>query len=362
MVALGSRAWASAPCTPAFSLETGKTHGWLGADGAYSIPLEQGHDLWIFGDTLEGRQRTVEDGAPKMVRNSIGLSNCSVDGTWKIRFYIRHDAKGAPQDFFTAQHPGTWYWAMDGFRSGADVWVTLLCVRATDTKSALGFETCGSDLAKISAPGPNPQQWKITYYPLVANGVRAYPSAAAVTDGNNVDLFALKESEKSLIAGRIAKSGLNNPQANLEYLAANGEWNPGFDPRDARAVMTRATSELSIRYHPELKRWLAIMFAPGMFSSDIVLLSAPSATGPWSKGHQIYSVPEMRPGSPGYDKDTFCYAGKEHPEFERGDLVFTYVCNTFAIPKLATETNIYFPRTVRMPIPSFEEADASVPQ
>jgi hypothetical protein len=350
LIAFGSRGWAAVPCTPAFALETGEMHGWLGADGAYSIPLKHGRDLWIFGDTLEGRQRTVENGAPKMVRNSIGLSTCNADGTWKIRYYIRHDAKGAPQDFFTSRHQETWYWAMDGFRSGADVWVTLLCVRATDAKSALGFATCGSDLAKISAPGPDPQQWKITYFPLVANGVGAYPSATVATDGNNVDLFAVNELEKSLIAGRIAKKGFNNPQANLEYLAANGEWKPGFDSKDARTVMTQATSELSIRYHPDLKRWLAIMFAPGMFSSELVLLSAPSATGPWSQDKPIYRVPEMRPEIPGYDKDTFCYAGKEHPEFERGDLVFTYVCNTFATPKLATEVNIYFPQTVRMPM------------
>jgi hypothetical protein len=67
----------------------------------------------------------------------------------------------------------------------------------------------------------------------------------------------------------------------------------------------------------------------------------------------------MDPSSRGYDKDTFCYAGKEHPEFERGDLVFTYVCNTFAVSKLATNLNIYFPKTVRMPMPPLPEKSAT---
>jgi hypothetical protein len=138
----------------------------------------------------------------------------------------------------------------------------------------------------------------------------------------------------------------------LEYLAADGKWKKGFAPDDTLAVMTPGSSELSIRYHPEIKRWLAVMFAPGAFSSDIVLRSAPSATGPWTEGQVVYSAPEMKPGIAGYDKDTFCYAGKEHPEFEHSDLVFTYTCNTFAVPKLATEMNIYFPRVVRMPMPS----------
>jgi hypothetical protein len=323
--------------------------------------LEDGRDLWIFGDTLEGKQRVVHDAVPTMVRNSIGLSTCTAGGKWKIRYHIRHDASGAPEDFFTAQRANTWYWAMDGVISGTDVWVTLLCVRATNAKSAMGFETCGSDLAKIAAPGSDPQKWKITYYPLVADGVHAYPSATVVPDGDSIDLFAIEElGAKSLIAGRIDKAKFNDPRANLEYLAADGKWRRGFDPAHAAAVMTPGSSELSIRYHPEMKRWLAVMFAPGTFSTEIVLRSAPSAVGPWSKGQTIYDVPEMKAGTAGYDKDTFCYAGKEHPEFERGDLVVTYVCNTFAVPKLSTEMNIYLPRVVRVPMPALEEQGAGL--
>jgi hypothetical protein len=364
VVLVGGKAWGAvshSACTPAFPLETGKSQGWLGADAAYSIPLSDGRDLWIFGDTLQGKQRVVQGNVPAMVRNSIGTSTCSARGKWRIRYYLRRDANGEPEDFFAAQHRKTWYWALDGFRSGNDVWVTLLCVRATNAKSAMGFETCGSDLAKIASRGPDPRQWKITYYPLVADGVHAYPSATTVTDGNNVDLFALKEQgDKPLIAARIPQSGLNDPQRNLQYLTADGKWTKGFDPEHAQAVMTPGSSELSIRYHPELKLWLAVMFAQDALSPDIVLRSAPSATGPWSKGQVIYSVSEMKPGTARYDKDTFCYAGKEHPEFEQGDLVFTYVCNTFAVPKLASELNIYFPHAVRIPMPPLEPRSAEV--
>ena len=352
---------AGATCTPAFPLQTGQAHGWLGADAAYSIPLSGGRDLWIFGDTLYGTERVVEGNVPQMVRNSIGVSTCR-GGHWNIRYAIRHDAQGKPADFFHAQHPNTWYWALDGFRVGSDVWVTLLCIRATDDKSGMGFATCGSDLARIESPGsespgPDPQQWKITYFPLVADGVQAYPSATTVVDGHYADLFALDEQgSKPLIAARVPLSGMNDPQGNLEYLARDGQWQKGFKPADAQAVMTPGTSELSIRYHPELKRWLAIMFDPTPFSPKILLRSAPAATGPWTDGQTIYSVPETKPGTPGYDKDTFCYAGKEHPEFEHGDLVFTYVCNTFSVPKLASNLNIYFPRVIRVPMPTLPEA------
>lgn len=341
-------------CTPKFTLEQDKSVGWLGADAAYSIPLSDGRDVWIFGDTLYGKQRAVHGNAPLMVRNSIGISTCDAGGHWNLTYVIRKDADGHPHDFFTAQHPNTWYWALDGFTSGHDLWVTLLCVQNAPAQSqAMGFRACGTDLARISALGPDPKRWKIEYFPLVPDGTHAYPSASAVVHDRNAYIFAQQEAgARPLLATRIPLKGLGDPEKNLEYLASDGAWKHGFDPQQAKHVMEQGSSELSIRYHPEQKQWLAVMFAPEGFSSKIILRTAPNLTGPWTAGQIIYRVPEMQPDKPGYDKDTFCYAAKEHPEFERGDLVFTYVCNTFAVPKLATNLSIYFPQVVRMPMPS----------
>jgi Domain of unknown function (DUF4185) len=340
-------------CTPKFELQHGLPLGWLGADAAYSIPLPDGRDVWIFGDTLYGEQRVVHENNPQMVRNSIGISTCDAAGGWHLTYVIRKDAQGHPRDFFHARIPNTWYWAMDGFVAGRDLWVTLLCVRNAPAKSqAMGFETCGTDLAHVSAPGRDPQKWKIDYFPLVPDGVHAYPSATAVVDGSDAYIFALEESgTRPLLATRIPLDELSDPATHLEYLNRDGKWMSGFFPQDAEQVMKRGSSELSIRYHPELRKWLAVMFAPDFMSSSILLRTAPSLTGPWTEGQTIYKAPEMQPGRAGYDKDTFCYAAKEHPEFERGDLVFTYACNTFAVQKLASETAIYFPQVVRMKMP-----------
>jgi hypothetical protein len=343
---------ASAACTPEFPLEYGQTYGWLGADAAYSIPLSSGRDVWIFGDTLYGQQRVVHGSLPQMVRNSIGISTCE-HGRWHLQYAIRKDAQGHPVSFFQPQQPETWYWALDGFVAGQDLWVTLLCVRNAPAQTgAMAFETCGTDLARIAAPGLDPQTWKIDYFPLVPDGARAYPSATAVVDGSDVYIFALYEKgARPLLATRIPLAGLGDPRKNLEYLANDGVWKAGFDPAAALEVMHKGSPELSIRYHPELQRWLAVMFDSEAFSSKILLRTAPSLAGPWSDGQVIYVVPEMQRTTPGYDKNTFCYAAKEHPEFEHRDLVFTYVCNTFDVPKLATNLDIYFPRVVRMPMP-----------
>jgi hypothetical protein len=145
---------------------------------------------------------------------------------------------------------------------------------------------------------------------------------------------------------------LDAPGKNLEYLGEDDHWHRGLSPAKAKTIMQHGASEMSVRYHPELKKWIAVMVDPAMFSDKVILRTAPEMTGPWSEGDVIYRIPEMQKESAEYDRDTFCYAGKEHPEFEKaGELVFTYVCNTMKPKKLETETNIYVPKLVRMSMP-----------
>jgi Domain of unknown function (DUF4185) len=349
-----SAALHAASCTPSFPLETnGGAFAWQGADAAYSIPLPDGRDVWIFGDTLYGSKRVVEGHDPRQVHNTLGISTCDADGKWHLTYVVKRDAQGRATNYFTPSDPNHWYWALDGFVANGDLWVTLLCIRHAPKPSpwAFDFATCGSDLAQVSHLGADPQKWKVTIHTLVPDGVKAYPSATTVVDGEFAYLFALYEDgTRPLVATRIPLKGLSKPAANLQYLAADGEWKPGFEPAKAKAVMTPGTSELSIRYHPDLKQWLAVMIDPAGFTDRIMLSTAPALTGPWSASRVIYHMPEMQAG-PQRDKNVFCYAGKEHPEFETGDLLFTYVCNTMNVPDLVTQPDIYHPQVVRVPMP-----------
>ncbi len=343
-----------APCTATFPLQSGKSLSWQGADAAYSIPLPDGRDVWIFGDTLYGPDRVVIGNDPKMVHNSLGISTCK-GGQWHLNYVIRHDAAGKALSYFSPSDASHWYWALDGFYANGNLWVTLLCIQhATKPEpSGFDFETCGSDLAQISGLGKDPQHWNVTIHPLVSNGVKAYPSATTVVHDGYVYLFASYEnSTHPLVATRIPLRKLSDPAANLEYLAADGTWKPGFDPAKAKEVMVHGNTELSIRYHPNRKQWYAVMFDPTLLSDKIILRTAPDLTGPWTEGTVIYTVPEVQPGSK-YDKNIFCYAGKEHPELESAsNLVFTYVCNGMLPSVLVTRRDIYYPQVIQQPIPA----------
>ncbi len=351
------------PCTPQFPLEKGKALGWEGADAAYSIPLLDGRDVWIFGDTLYGTNREVLGHDPRQVHNSLGISTCDAQGNWHIKYTVKHDAAGHAESYFSPADPQHWYWAMDGFYAHGDLWVTLLCIRhaAKPSPWAMDFETCGSDLAQVSHLDRSPQDWTVKIHPLVPDGVKAYPSATTVVSGDFAYLFALCETgTRPLLATRIPLNGLDQPAANLQYLAADGTWKPGFNPAAAFEVMPHGGSELSIRYHPDLKRWVAIVLDPTFGFSDKVLLRvAPELTGPWSEGEVVYHIPEMLPSAT-RDKNVFCYAAKEHPEVEaHGQLVFTYVCNTMDVPSLVTNQKIYFPQVVSLPMPSLDPSVSS---
>ena len=336
-------------CTPSFPFKD----SWWGADAAYSIPTPDGRSIWIFGDTLYGTGRVVEGNEPRMVRNSIGVSTCDDRSGWKNDYVIRRGDEGQLLDFFQAQHKDTWYWPLDGFFYKNNLWVALLCMRNSPKTSAdaLGFETCGTDLARISGLENDPQQWSVKYFPLVPDGVRAYPSATAVVEGEYAYIFALLEAgSRPMLLTRIPLDGLDAPAEHLQYLAKSGAWKPGLTPADAMHVMQRGNTEMTVRYHPGLKKWIAVLNYPKLFSDKIIARTAPQLAGPWSKGKVIYRIPEMQKGWTGYDKDTICYAGKEHPEFRRpGSMLITYACNTMAVRKLVGHLDIYFPKVVRVP-------------
>ena len=283
---------------------------------------------WIFGDTLYGDKRLVTGEEPRMVHNTIGISTCK-DGEWKIDYTIKKDAKGNPDSFFKPQqNNGTYYWALDGVEHNHELWITLVCVRNAPNSNAfaLGFEICGTDLAHVTGLEGDPQNWKVAYFPLVAESVHANPSASALIEDDYLYIYTLYEvGSRPQILTRIPLQGLGDPKKNLQYLGSDDKWHDGIEPAKAKIIMKTGASEMSVRYHPELKKWIAVMVDPQMFSDKVILRTSPSLTGPWTDGEVIYRIPILQKSDPKYDADTFCYAGKEHPEFEQAGRIAVHL-------------------------------------
>jgi hypothetical protein len=333
------------------------TGGWEGADAAYSVPLEKGRTLWLFGDTFVGPSGdTGRKQVWGMPRNSIGIAECRVQKPCQPRYYWTKMATRMPRAFFDT---GTdeWYWPMDGFVWKGRLYLMLSRFHAKGT-GAFGFESTGAVLATIPNYQASPAEWKVEYQAVLAS-TEVMPGVSIVLAGKFAYFFTFvnREGLRFTALARLPLERLNKapiPEGHWQYLTSDGQWKGWRNsklPGDAKQVMAEGYTEFTVRYHPEEQRWLAVM-PSSILEGRGVYSTAPSLEGPWSRPQTLYRYPEMQPGNENYTKNVFCYADKEHPELEEpGVLVFTYACNSTVLDEVMKNPRLYHPVVVTVPMP-----------
>ncbi len=342
-------------------------HGWLGADAAFSIPLDEGKSLWLLGDTFVGapgaRTRTPRTDMP---RNSIAISECAGHRCTVKYFWNRMYQPGA-RAFFDISGPD-WFWPLDGFIDHGSLYVMLEEMHAVGT-GAFGFGFSGVTLATIGNYLDSPERWKIRYQKVVS-GDAAIPGVSIVAGrpGFNpyprdpkgdgwVYFFTVRKlaQGKSVMAlTRLARADLahaGQAAGKWQYLSASQGWLPWTTPgtltANAKTVLDDGYTEFTVRYHPERRQWLAVAPARALTDNRAVYSLAPSLDGPWSQPQTLLEYPEMKKTNPDYTAKVFCYAAKEHLEFEMpGSIVFTYVCNSLVEDEIFRNMNLYHPVVV----------------
>jgi hypothetical protein len=349
--------------------------GWLGADDAYSIPLGGGRSLWVFGDTFiapsEGAQRS---GSSLFIRNSIGITTCASAGKCAIEYFWGHK-DGKADSFFTAPVATDWLWPMDGFVHNGVLYIGMMQMHA-DGKGAFGFAFTGTLLASVPNYTAPPGQWKVTYQELnkggdalpgvsivVREGPKGNPDPGNASGASYAYFFTLVQGrspgDQHLTLTRIPLDKLGSaarPASSAwEYLKRDDSWGPwnGADaalPKDNAIVLTPGATEMTVRYHEPTKKWLAIY--PMAFDKTGHYSLSDSIVKGWSSSKPLYEYPEMQPTNPNYAQHVFCYALKEHPEFEQPDkLMFTYACNSTDEKEVYANPNLYRPVMVTLPFP-----------
>lgn len=330
--------------------------GWLGADDAYSIALTSTKSVWLFGDTFVGTSTTkLRSESKAMVRNSVGISRCEVGRPCEMEYFWQKPATPKPRSFFDSGIDQLWYWPLDGFLQGQTLYVALLAVRnkpGAGPNDAFGFEIVGTKLATISNALETPSSWKITMRDLTDG--QLWPGVSMFPEGKYVLWYTQVSSGEGkgyMTVMRVPRSKMANPSGNWEYLNREKHWVTGLAGADALSVIDQAISEMSVRYHPSIKKWVAVSTGPEFPSARAVARTADSPVGPWSGPQTIYEFPEMKRDNPGYDKDTFCYAVKEHIEFTDRQIAMTYACNSMVLAKTIANMSIYRPRGVILDLP-----------
>jgi hypothetical protein len=112
----------SAGCLPSFP----DRDGWYGGDGAYSILLDNGRTLWLFGDTFvsdrEGRQNRVD--MDLVLGTTMAISTCSEEGRFNIRYFLKKKEGRFISSFGDKQ----WMWPQDPFKVHDRLYIPLVVI------------------------------------------------------------------------------------------------------------------------------------------------------------------------------------------------------------------------------------------
>lgn len=332
------------------------TQGWLGADDAYSVSLGPHESLWLFGDTFVGSKTTEQRSQAKtMARNSIGISVCVPEKSCTMRYFWRSPDAPKPRSFFDTGTDDLWYWPLDGFVQGKTLYVSLLAVRnkpGATSNDAFGFEIAGTKLAIVKDVHVSPEKWHPAVQDL--SDEHLWIGVSIVRDGG----YLIWYTQVSGSAGHGYMTALRTPTKEKptsgsawQYLKQDGQWAPGLPRDDAARLIDQPISEMSVRFHPTIRKWVALSTGPEFPSPRAVVRLAESPIGPWSAPQTIFEFPETKVATPGYDKDTFCYAVKEHVEFTESKIALTYACNSMVVAKAIANMQIYRPKTVVLDLP-----------
>lgn len=349
--------------------------GWFGADGAYSVPLGGGQSLWIFADTFIGSSSTTSrTQATGFIHNSIAISTCSNQGC-TFQYFWPGMNTGSPGPMFSA--PGSdWFWPMDGFVYNGTLYLALMQMHSAGS-GAFGFAYSGAQLASIPNYTAPPSQWSIAYQSLntgaaavpgqsivVAQGPNGNPDPSNPQGANFAYFFTLvgssNPSTQYMALLRLPLSQLGTAarpgNTNWEYLKSDATWGSWLDtdtalPSDNAMVLSPGATEMTVRYHSSTTQWIAV-YPVGLDNKAHYSLSS-SMTNSWGRPENLYTYPEMQSTNPNYTPNVFCYAAKEHVEFETaGQVFFTYACNSTQESEVTNNMNLYHPVVVTQALPS----------
>lgn len=325
-------------------------HGWIGADGAFSVPIGLKETIWTFGDTwigdIEGSKRIKVD----MINNTVARGTLHADETapsgieyGDLTFYW--DKTRSKPDSIWKSRDKEYIWPGDGAFVDGKLYVFLHRIRTNlELPPPFQFETVGHDLVVIDNPREEPAKWKQRSVTLPWDPEAVHAGAACYLQGSDLYVFCTAPRRKSgmnahpLILARIDRLSLAELKPEkMEFFAGGATWTSS--PEKAAVLFEDAGPEMSVGRVKGIEGVVATYMPP--FSKDIAVRRAPSPEGPWSGPTRVYNCPEK-------EDNIILYSAKGHSELSARErtLVVTYCRNTKDMESHFNNASIYFPRAL----------------
>jgi len=343
-----------------------RSSGWTGADGIYSIPLNEfdatsdnpaGKQLILFSDTFIGEVDSSNKRVnTKLINNTLALLQSNSPNPSDIQFFWKEDSTNAPKTVFVPNtpnaNPGDWYWLMDGIALNDTIYVFAL--RLNHTTGGLGFEVNGVVLLKFNLDSANfisdveqfdtplffkneSEGWDIVMGQAVMP--MTISSGNPSPDGY-IYIYGPKSgggSGKELVAARVLSNEIGNFQ---KWKFWNGtEW--GSDIANCVSLTNGISQEFSVT--PIASNKYLVVYQLG---NSVAFRMGESPIGPFGIFHSIYNCPEVL-----IDPDVFVYNAKAHPSLSnKKEMLISYNVNSFSFADNLANADIYRPRFIYLKI------------
>ncbi len=344
-----------------------RSSGWTGADGIYSIPLNESEQpsnsadnkhLILFSDTFIGNVDSNNHRVnTKLINNTLALIKNSDPIKDNIDFFWREDSTGNPQAVFVPgtpdANPGDWYWLMDGISIDNTIYVFALRLNSDGTGGAFGFEINGIALIKFTL---NDQSFisnvKQFDTPLFVNNKaegwkivlgQAIMPMTSISGNPSPDGYLYIYGPKTTGSGNNLVAARVLPQ-NIEDFNKWEYWNGtnwGDNIENCASITSGISQEFSVTPLSGNKFLLVVQSG-----NSVAVKLGESPVGPFGIFHTIYDCPEVLE-----DPNIFVYNAKAHPGLSTKDeLLISYNVNSFSFSDLLSNADIYRPRFIYLKI------------
>lgn len=328
-----------------------RTNGWIGADGNFAVTLTNGLTLWLFSDTFVGDIRAGHRERATMIHNSAAWQHGLDPASAHVEFFYGNSADGKPAPLISPADGRGYFWLFDSVMASGKLFLFLTQIEPTGNQGAFGFRQIGTWLGEVSNPLSPPPQWQISQkqIPFERHGTNensSFGSATLMADGFAYvfGTHEIRGAGKKMILARAPAADLGRFAA--WQFRAHDHWTT--NAADMADLCSGMASEYSVSWLPAAQQYALICTANGL-SEKIMLRTAPQPWGPWSAATVVYRCPEMMG-----DRKVFCYSAKAHSMLATApdELIVTYAANSFSFSQLMTNTQLYWPRFVRVKLKS----------
>ncbi|MBS3766092.1 DUF4185 domain-containing protein [Candidatus Bipolaricaulota bacterium] len=305
---------------------TGKAEGisWLGADAATSVQVTPDRYVWLFGDTILGKEEGGRRDYSVFIHNTIGVTERDEAGNFTDIVKNYQKDEGKYEAIFRSQKDDEFYWPLVGMSLDSSLLVAASKVTTKDTKT---FKVLGTSFFNVENPLDPPKNWNYgSQFLSKKNGITWGSALVKKEDW----LYVFGQKSKGLSSKAVlTKIGVDdarkgNWEERLNF--ADGKWKVDSAPAAMKGLP--GTSETTIQYN-SFFGWYSLQIPP--FSFDVHLYTAENLTGPWQDQGSVYSIPSpWSTEKTDDDKQVFsAYAAKSHPELAEAEneIVLTYNVN-----------------------------------